>query len=89
MQLQINLDLQSIITKAVSAERIQPIVDKAISEAITSAIRDATDYSSEFRKLLKEQLAQASRRRQAIPSPPRLRRLRTPGGSRDTANKNL
>lgn len=59
MQITIELDLPSIISQAVSAERIQPIVDKAIAEAVGSAIRDATNYSSPFRKALEEQLKEA------------------------------
>ena len=59
MEIKIDLDLPSIISQAVSAERIQPIVDKAITSAITSAIDSATGYSSEFRKALEKQLKEA------------------------------
>ena len=59
MQITIDLDLPTIISQAVSAERIQPLVDKAIAEAVGSAIRDATGYSSPFRKALETQLTQA------------------------------
>ncbi|WP_287918472.1 hypothetical protein [Comamonas sp.] len=59
MQISIELDLPGIISSAVSAERIQPIVDKAIAEAVSSAIRDATGYSSPFRKALEIQLKDA------------------------------
>ena len=59
MEIKIDLDLPSIISQAVSAERIQPIVDKAVTEAITSAVRSATDYSSDFRKALELQLKEA------------------------------
>lgn len=59
MQISIELDLPSIISQSVSAERIQPILDKAIAEAVTSAIRDATGYSSPFRKALDIQLKDA------------------------------
>ena len=59
MELTINLDLPSIISAAVSTERLQPLVDRAIMEALKSAIDDATGYSSQFRKAVKEQLAQA------------------------------
>lgn len=55
-QITINLDLRSIIENAVSAERIQPLVDKAVSEAIKDAISDSTGYNSQFRKELKIQL---------------------------------
>ena len=59
MEIKIELDLPSIIAQAVSAERIQPIVDKAIDEAVKSAISSATGYSSPFRKALEEQLREA------------------------------
>lgn len=59
MEIKIDLDLPSIIAQAVSADRIQPIVDKAVTETITSAVRSATDYSSDFRKALEAQLKEA------------------------------
>jgi hypothetical protein len=59
MEIKIDLDLPSIIAQAVSAERIQPLVNKAIAEAVGAAIRDATDYSSPFRKALETQLKDA------------------------------
>lgn len=59
MEIKIDLDLPRIISQAVSAERIQPIVEKAIAAAVDSAIRDATDYSSPFREALKTQLKDA------------------------------
>lgn len=59
MQIAIELDLPTIIAQAVSAERIQPLVDKAISEAVKSAIDGATGYSSPFRKALEVQLKDA------------------------------
>lgn len=59
MKVTIELDLPSIIGAAISAERIQPLVDKAMSSAISDAINDATGYSSDFRKELKRQLAAA------------------------------
>lgn len=59
MEIKLNLDLTEIIASAVSAERIQPIVDKAITEAIKDAIQDATGYRSKFREALKTQLADA------------------------------
>lgn len=59
MEIKIELDLPAIIGAAVSAERVQPLVDKAISEAINDAISDATGYRSAFREELKKQLAEA------------------------------
>lgn len=58
MEIKIDLDLPAIIANAVSAERIQPIVDKAIADAIKSAITDATGYRSAFSEALKAQLAE-------------------------------
>lgn len=59
MEIKIELDIQSIVANAVSAERIQPIVDKAIADAVKDAINDATGYRSEFREAMKKQLAAA------------------------------
>lgn len=59
MKLEIDLDLQAIITAATSTERLQPLVDKAIAEAIEAAVSDATGYSSDFRKAMTEQLKSA------------------------------
>ena len=59
MEIKIELDLPAIISAAVSAERIQPIVDKAVSDAIRSAIGDATGYRSAFSEAMKTQLTGA------------------------------
>jgi hypothetical protein len=59
MEIKIDLDLPAIIGAAVAAERIQPIVDKAIAEAIKDAINDATGYRSAFREELRRQLKEA------------------------------
>lgn len=59
MEIKIELDLPAIVAQAVSAERIQPIVDKAIAEAVKVAINDATGYRSKFRDAMKEQLSEA------------------------------
>lgn len=59
MEIKIELNLPELIASAVSAERIQPILDKAISQAITDAIREATGYNSPFSKALKQQLTEA------------------------------
>lgn len=59
MEIKLELDLPDIIAKAVSAERIQPIVEKAISDVVKSAIDEATGYRSDFRKRVTEQLTAA------------------------------
>lgn len=59
MQFQFDLDITGIVAAATAPERIQPILDKAITKALESAIEDATGYSSEYRKSLKAQLAAA------------------------------
>lgn len=59
MEIKIDLDIQGIIGTAVNAERMQPIIDKAIAEAIRDAINEATGYRSEFRTELKRQLSEA------------------------------
>lgn len=59
MNINITIDFPAIVSNAVSAERLQPILDKAIGEAIKEAINDATGYNSDFRKALKKQLGEA------------------------------
>ncbi len=56
MQFTFDLDIHGIVAQATSPEKIQPLLDKAITEAIKSAINDATGYNSDFRKSLVEQL---------------------------------
>lgn len=56
MELKINIDLEAAIAKALSPEALQPILDKHITGAITTAINSATSYGSEFTKLLTEQV---------------------------------
>lgn len=58
MNINIQLDLPAIIAKACSAERLQPLMDMAIAEALKSAINEATGYKSEFRKALAAQLTE-------------------------------
>lgn len=59
MEIMIDLDLPAIIGAAVSAERMQPIIDKAVAEAVKDAIGEATGYRSAFRAELKRQLSEA------------------------------
>ncbi len=59
MELKINIDLEAALAQALAPEKLQPILDKHIVGAITSAIDDATGYRSAFRTLLKDQLAAA------------------------------
>lgn len=59
MQVTINLDIEASIAQALQPEKLQPILDRHIAAAITSAIDDATGYRSEFRKALTEQLSAA------------------------------
>jgi hypothetical protein len=56
MDLNIKLDIESAITASLQPEKLGPIVEKHITAAITDGIREATGYSSEFAKMLKEQL---------------------------------
>ncbi|QBP75371.1 hypothetical protein E2K99_10265 [Herbaspirillum huttiense] len=55
MDITIKIDIEKAIVGALAPEKLEPILDKHVTEAITSAIRDATDYSSDFRKALSEQ----------------------------------
>ena len=59
MNINIELDLPGIIAQACAADRLQPLIDKAIADALKSAIDDATGYRSEFRKALSAQLTEA------------------------------
>lgn len=59
MELKISIDLEAALAQALAPEKLQPILDKHIIGAITSAIDDATGYRSTFRTALKEQLAGA------------------------------
>lgn len=55
----ITIDFEGAIARALAPEALDPILDKHLKAAITSAIDDATGYRSEFQKALKEQLAEA------------------------------
>jgi hypothetical protein len=59
MEIKIDLDMQSIIAATISAEKIQPLFEKAILDALKSAINDATGYRSKFSEELKRQLSEA------------------------------
>lgn len=59
MNLNITIDIEAAIAQALQPEKLQPILDKQITQAITCAIDDATGYRSTFRENLKEQLAKA------------------------------
>lgn len=59
MEIKINLDLQEMISNACSAEKLQPIISKAITETVKDAIESATGYRSAFRETLKTQFAEA------------------------------
>ncbi|MDF3940736.1 hypothetical protein P3W66_11895 [Achromobacter denitrificans] len=59
MELKISIDLEAVVAQALAPEKLQPILDKHIIGAITSAIDDATGYRSTFRTVLRDQLAAA------------------------------
>lgn len=59
MQIAINIDLEASIAAALAPAKLAPILDKHITDAITSAVRDATGYGSDFSKALKEQMKEA------------------------------
>jgi len=59
MEIKIEIDLPGIIKEAVTAERIKPLIDKAIAESIKGAISEATGYRSKFREELNLQLTEA------------------------------
>lgn len=53
------IDFEGAIARSLAPEALNPILDKHLKDAITSAIRDATGYGSEFQKALKEQISTA------------------------------
>lgn len=59
MKLEINLDIESAINNALSPEKLNPLLEKAVNEALKRAIDDATGYGSEFRETLEGQLKKA------------------------------
>jgi len=54
MNISINIDLDAVLAKAISEDKLAAIIEKNLTEAVTSAIVDATSYRSEFRKQLTE-----------------------------------
>lgn len=59
MEIKLELDLPGMVSQAVSAERLQPLLNDAIAKAVKSAIEAATSYNSEFRAKLEEQMKAA------------------------------
>ena len=59
MDITLSLNIEESIAKAIAPEKLAPILDRHITDAISSAIKSATDYSSPFRKALEKQLADA------------------------------
>lgn len=59
MDITIKIDIEKAIAGALAPEKLAPILDKHVTEAITSAISNATGYNSDFRKALSEQLKDA------------------------------
>ena len=61
MQLDINIEgiVADSVAAALSPEKLQPIIDKNVSSAVTSAIQEQFNWNSPFKKLLEESLAGA------------------------------
>lgn len=59
MQFNFDLDIAGIVAAATAPERMQPMLDKAITEALKDALNEATGYRSPFRKQLTDQLTEA------------------------------
>jgi hypothetical protein len=55
----ITIDFEGALARALQPETINPILDKHIGKAIGDAIEEATGYRSEFRKAVTEQLKEA------------------------------
>lgn len=54
---QIDDVLSSAVSSALTEEKLKPLVEKAVGEAVTSVIRDQFAYSSDFRKELETQIS--------------------------------
>lgn len=61
MQLDINIEgiVAASVAAALSPEKLQPIIDKNMESAVTSAIQEQFNWNSPFKKLLEESLAGA------------------------------
>lgn len=59
MKLEINLNIEDAINKALAPEKLNPLLEKTVNDALKSAIEDATGYRSEFRKAMEVQLKEA------------------------------
>lgn len=59
MNFNFEIDIEGIVAAAVAPERIQPLLDGAITKALKDSLEEATGYRSEFRKLLTQQLSEA------------------------------
>ena len=59
MKLEINLNIEAAINNALAPEKLNPLLEKAVNDALKSAIEDATGYRSEFRKAMEVQLKEA------------------------------
>ena len=59
MDITIKIDIEKAIAGALAPEKLAPILDKHVTEAITSAISSVTGYNSDFRNVLTAQLKEA------------------------------
>lgn len=59
MELNIKIDIEAAIANALQPEKLQPILDKHITDAVTASIREATGYNSTFRSSIENQLKEA------------------------------
>jgi hypothetical protein len=50
------IDLEGALASALSPEKLSPVLEKHVLEAVNDSLRDATGYGSDFRKALKAQL---------------------------------
>lgn len=59
MEIKLNLDVNEIISSAVSTDIVKPIIEKAIKSVIENAICSATGHNSAFRKGIEQQIKEA------------------------------
>jgi len=59
MKIEITLNIEDAINKALAPEKLNPLLETAVNAAVKSAIDDATGYRSDFRKALETQMKDA------------------------------
>jgi len=59
MEFKFELDMHGIVAEATSPERVKPLIDKIITDALKRALEEATGWKSPFAEQLKTQLSES------------------------------